>query len=260
MNHYLQKRRRKAFNGSIGSAKSPTRIGKKRNEEELKVKAKQEDERKKLLEETEKKKAEMERKKIEEENKRKLVEKRTRQQDLENKRLPEDTSTAQAAGRAKAAVRRRINKGREKSSPTVWAAVRALSEFVESQENVDRTTDVPQNILMAIIQLTDFLNMEETLAAKEKKTENEKEQSSVSPNQQRLREQILKQRQQQEQEIAECNECRNCGIIHEDRTKDNHRSEFYKSETIAKGTISFSHIGSTDKQPWGWKYWDNFQL
>ena len=40
----------------------------------------------------------------------------------------------------------------------VWAAVKALAEFLESQDNTNNRPEVPENILMAIIQLTDFLN------------------------------------------------------------------------------------------------------
>ena len=45
--------------------------------------------------------------------------------------------------------------GRARSSPEVWAAVRILGDFVSSQ---DREASIPDNILTAIILLTQFLD------------------------------------------------------------------------------------------------------
>ena len=55
---------------------------------------------------------------------------------------------------------------------------------------------------MAIIQLTDFLNRDIQLMKEMQVAEEENKLSSLSPNQKRLREQILKQKEQQAQEIA----------------------------------------------------------
>ena len=133
-----------------------------------KVRAKEEEERIRMIEEAEKKRILLE---------------RIRQEALE-----EDASTKVVIGRAEAAVQRRKAAGSEKSSPAIWAAVKALTQFVEGQEDRDR--EVPQDIIMAIIQLTNFLDKEEGPV------------QTLSASQQRLRDQILKQRQQQEQEIA----------------------------------------------------------
>ena len=56
---------------------------------------------------------------------------------------------------AKTAVDKRKSLARSRSSPEVWAAVRILSEFVTSS---DIEVSVPDNILTAIILLTDFLD------------------------------------------------------------------------------------------------------
>jgi len=126
--------------------------------------------------------AELEKRKIEAENKRKELEQQRKK----------NTPVLEVTGRAKAAVQRIRTTGGEKSSPAVWAAVKALSQFVSGQ--ADKERDVPQDILMAIIQLTDFLDAD-------RDPENERKQN-ISAQQKRLREQILRQRQQKEQEIA----------------------------------------------------------
>ena len=56
---------------------------------------------------------------------------------------------------AKLAVDRRKSLGQSRSSPEVWAAVRILTDFLETS-SVDRP--VPPHITTAIIQLTEFLN------------------------------------------------------------------------------------------------------
>ena len=56
---------------------------------------------------------------------------------------------------ARTAVDKRKSLARSRSSPEVWAAVRILSEFVT---NSDMEVRVPDNILTAIILLTEFLD------------------------------------------------------------------------------------------------------
>ena len=73
---------------------------------------------------------------------------------------PEDTqsqthSTLDAIMNAREAVLRTRDSGSEKISPSVWAAVSVLSDFVQSQD-----PGLPQPVLEAIIQLTKFLNKE----------------------------------------------------------------------------------------------------
>ena len=97
----------------------------------------------------------------------------------------------EAVERARTAVQRRISTGRDKSSPAVWAAVNALTQFVEGPKVSDK--DVPEVIFRAIIQLTNFLDTDKGIG--EEKAE------SLTAQQERLRTQILKQKQQQQQEI-----------------------------------------------------------
>ena len=55
------------------------------------------------------------------------------------------------------AVIRRTDEGTDKFSPAVWIALKVLTKFMERQDN-DNTPEIPPPILMAIIQLTLFLN------------------------------------------------------------------------------------------------------
>merc|ERR1712037_816749 len=63
-----------------------------------------------------------------------------------------------AVSAAARAVEKKRLSGSERSSPAVWAAVKALSEFVDASET--REGSVPRSILMAIMQLTEFLSKE----------------------------------------------------------------------------------------------------
>ena len=56
---------------------------------------------------------------------------------------------------AEAAVARRESRGESKSSPEVWAAVKILSQFLERERGGRQ--DIPDSVVMAIIQLTEFL-------------------------------------------------------------------------------------------------------
>ena len=69
--------------------------------------------------------------------------------------LEEDAPTEEATGRAEEAVQRRKAAGSAKSPTAIWAAIKALAQFVEGQEDRDR--EVLQDIIMEIIKLTDFL-------------------------------------------------------------------------------------------------------
>ena len=78
--------------------------------------------------------------------------------------------------KSKDAVKRRTNEGSDKFSPRVWVAVKVLAEFVESQDN---TNNSPTDI---------FLNQRYSTAKENK-------QPCIAPNQKRLRDQVLKQKE-----------------------------------------------------------------
>ena len=65
------------------------------------------------------------------------------------------SESREVVSKAREAVRKRINAGSDKSSPATWAAVKALSTFIQSRENNDH--NLPTNIERAIKQLTEFL-------------------------------------------------------------------------------------------------------
>ena len=100
------------------------------------------------------------------------------------------------------AVKRRKSEGSDKLSPIVWAAVTALSEFVESLNNINNRPQVAQDI---------------------------------------LREQILKQIEQQAQEIAKILNAESVESFTEQ--KSSMQASF--RETTAKGSISFPHTHIT---------------
>ena len=108
-----------------------------------------------------------------------------------DKEIVKKVKEVEAVERARTAVQRRISTGSDKSSPAVWAAVNALTQFVEGPKVSDK--DVPEDIFRAIIQLTNFLDTDKGIG--EEKAE------SLTAQQERLRTQILKQKQQQQQEI-----------------------------------------------------------
>ena len=96
-------------------------------------------------------------------------------------------------------MRRRTNEGTDKFSPAVWIAVKVLTEFMERQDN-GNTPEIPPSILMAIIQLTQFLNKSKdpTVTSQVKKVD----EPALSPLQKKLRDQILRQKEKQSEEIA----------------------------------------------------------
>ena len=116
----------------------------------------------------------------------KLNASKNRENKLNDKIMLRNIKEIEAVERARAAVQRRKSTGSDKSSPAVWAAVIALTQFVEGQDVSDKV--VPEDIFRAIKQLTNFLDGEERV-------------ETLSAQQERLRSQILKQKQQQQQEI-----------------------------------------------------------
>ena len=71
---------------------------------------------------------------------------------------PEKSSSPlEAIMNARDAVLRTMRSGNERTSPAIWAAVQILSDFVDSQQ-----PGIPSDVLLAIIQLTEFLNAEDT--------------------------------------------------------------------------------------------------
>ena len=160
-------------------------------------------ERQKIVDEKAKKAAmKKESKRIADENRRNRFEEREK----ERKRLSEEeTSITQSIEQQDAfrnaidAVRKRTDEGTDKFSPAVWIAVKVLTEFMERQDK-ENTPEIPPTILMAIIQLTQFLNKgkDQALNSQEKKND----EPALSPLQVKLRDQILRQKEQQAEEIA----------------------------------------------------------
>ena len=117
---------------------------------------------------------------------------------------------------ARAAVTRVMEAGSERNSPATWAAVKILSDFVDSQD-----PGLPSAVLESIIHLTEFLNMkledkeEEGLPRSEKNQLPVKSEASslpstppspgptLSPTQMRIREQILKQKLLKQKKLKE---------------------------------------------------------
>ena len=115
---------------------------------------------------------------------------------------PERPTALEAIMSARNAVLRTMRAGNDRTSPAIWAAVKILSDFVDSQQ-----PGIPPDVLLAIIQLTDFLNAEDNTQKEEEpeerflpRTTTEK-QTMLSPNQIRLREKLLKQKIMKQQEI-----------------------------------------------------------
>ena len=61
--------------------------------------------------------------------------------------------------KAEAVVARRESSGESMSSPEVWAAVKVLSQFLERERG--NQAAIPDSVVMAIIQLTEFLETED---------------------------------------------------------------------------------------------------
>ena len=99
---------------------------------------------------------------------------------------------------ARTAVDKRKSLARSRSSPEVWAAVRILSEFVT---NSDTEVRVPDNILTAIILLTEFLDedTEDELIVKDPVPIIQK----LGPAQQKIKAKILADRQIERNRISE---------------------------------------------------------
>ena len=123
----------------------------------------------------------------------------------------------QAIMNARQAVIKTIEEGNDRTSPAVWAAVKILADFVDSQD-----PGLPSDVLQAIIQLTEFLNTEmktqdtsdkivsstssrptlplPTTSTTIKPTTSSSSQT-LSPTQLKLREEILKQKLLKQKQI-----------------------------------------------------------
>ena len=121
--------------------------------------------------------------------------------------IPEERPTAlEAIMSARNAVLRTMRAGNERTSPAIWAAVKILSDFVDSQQ-----PGIPPDVLLAIIQLTDFLNAEDNSEKEEPvvtpvverfiPTTTTEKQTILSPAQIRLRDKLLKQKIMKQREI-----------------------------------------------------------
>lgn len=83
---------------------------------------------------------------------------------------------------AEDAVRLRTQAGKEKTTPAVWAAVKLLTEFLKTHEADTRTNKVataPDHILSAILELSDFLSLKDTIAS-ESSTEQSQIRTEIS--------------------------------------------------------------------------------
>ena len=123
----------------------------------------------------------------------------------------------QAIMNARQAVIKTMEEGNDRTSPAVWAAVKILADFVDSQD-----PGLPSDVLQAIIQLTEFLNTEmktqdtsdkivsstssrptlplPTTSTTIKPTTSSSSQT-LSPTQLKLREEILKQKLLKQKQI-----------------------------------------------------------
>jgi len=134
--------------------KRQERLEQKRLEEERRRKAAEEEERSRVIEEEEERRRLL----AKEEVRRIQAEREGEERQFQEERAEEQRAVVAAAR----AVEEKRRQGSEKSSPAVWAAVKALSEFVDSSET--RSGGVPRSILMAIMQLTQFLSKDSGIA------------------------------------------------------------------------------------------------
>ena len=114
---------------------------------------------------------------------------------------PERPTALEAIMSARNAVLRTMRAGNDRTSPAIWAAVKILSDFVDSQQ-----PGIPPDVLLAIIQLTDFLNAEDNINSQKEEpavtpvvdrflpTTTTEKQAMLSPTQIKLREKLLKQK------------------------------------------------------------------
>ena len=136
-------------------------------------------------------------------------------EDAEQETEPPVPGSLEAIMQARAAVTRVMQAGSERNSPATWAAVKILSDFVDSQD-----PGLPSAVLESIIHLTEFLNMkleekEQVLPRYEKSHSTVKSASAaapstprspvpnLSPTQMRIREQILKQKVLKQKKLKE---------------------------------------------------------
>ena len=145
---------------------------------------------------------------------RELVEAK-RQEKIEHEKAekaaePQVPQSLEAIMRAREAVTKVMEAGSERNSPATWAAVKILSDFVDSQD-----PGLPSAVLESIIHLTEFLNMklEEEPPKLPRSPKNKSAVTSsplspapapaLSPTQMRIREQILRQKLLKQQKLKE---------------------------------------------------------
>jgi len=123
---------------------------------------------------------------------------------------PERPTALEAIMSARNAVLRTMRAGNDRTSPAIWAAVKILSDFVDSQQ-----PGIPPDVLLAIVQLTDFLNAEDNRQTEEPgpvvtpvdrfipttTTTTTEKQTVLSPTQIKLREKLLIQKIMKQQQI-----------------------------------------------------------
>lgn len=114
-----------------------------------------------------------------------LIEKRVEEELARRKKLEEDrvaferqkllaqanreqqqSALSSIVQKASDAVNERISSGSDKATPAIWAAVRALRNFVTSRKEVKTVSNIPETVLEAVTQLTKFL-MEENSGVSE---------------------------------------------------------------------------------------------
>ena len=143
---------------------------------------------------------------------RELVEAK-RQEKIEHEKAekaaePQVPQSLEAIMRAREAVTKVMEAGSERNSPATWAAVKILSDFVDSQD-----PGLPSAVLESIIHLTEFLNMKLEKEPQEL-PRSPKKQSAVtssplspapalSPTQIKIREQIIRQKLLKQQKLKE---------------------------------------------------------
>ena len=143
---------------------------------------------------------------------RELVEAK-RQEKIEHEKAekaaePQVPQSLEAIMRAREAVTKVMEAGSERNSPATWAAVKILSDFVDSQD-----PSLPSAVLESIIHLTQFLNMKLEEEPQEL-PRSPKKQSAVtssplspapalSPTQIKIREQIIRQKLLKQQKLKE---------------------------------------------------------
>ena len=132
--------------------------------------------------------------------------------ELQNQKVETSSSRPntpfEAIMNAREAVIKTMEEGNERTSPAVWAAVKILADFVDSQD-----PGLPSDVLQAIIQLTEFLNTEMSsqdtrhdkivspTTSRPTSTTTSSSTPQLSATQLKLREEILKQKLLKQKQI-----------------------------------------------------------